>query len=316
MKRPLPGYVEALGRIQAELGPTYKPLLIGIDGAWGIGKSHFASWLAWQLGIAAIPLDLFLIRDSEPLDWRTQDLALAINSRLNLKKPVIVEGILLLDALGKIPRKPDFLIFVRADAGVDLGQRFPKYFARMKPESHAHFHLEGYKDTVMSRKTSPAKKHASIENISIAGVKMKMGPYGLYFYAEHFLNAAKIASDGTGFNPAKYYLACHSLECILKAFLSLKGHSIISLSGLSYGHDLTKLLAQAEKDSLATMVELTEQQKFQINRASIYYGEKVYEYPAVAETLTAYQHLPDLPTVIALTETLIDKLREPCLNAE
>jgi uridine kinase len=144
MKAPLPGYIDALEKIKTELGPTYVPIIIGIDGAWGVGKSHIASWLAWQPGIPAIHLDLFLIRDSEPLDWRTQDLASAIDSRLNLGKPVIVEGILLLNALGRLSRKPDFLIFVRGDGGNDLGQRLPKYFEKMNPEKLAHFHLAGY----------------------------------------------------------------------------------------------------------------------------------------------------------------------------
>lgn len=167
----------------------------------------------------------------------------------------------------------------------------------------------------MARKPSTAKIHAAIENISIAGINIKMGPLGLHFYAEHYLNAAKSINDGTGFNPAKYYLACHALECVLKAYLSLKGHSLISLSGSNFGHDLSKLLAQAEKDSLTKIIELSESEKFQINRAGKYYGEKVFEYPTIGETVSAYQHLPDLPILMTLTDRMVDMLSEPCVNA-
>src|ERR1700680_1984225 len=145
-KTPLCDWDKVLAKVQDELGPDHKPLLIAIDGAWGTGKSHLASWLAWQLGIPSIHLDFYLIKDSEPLTWRTDDLALAINTRLGggFRKPVIVEGILILDALQKISRQPDYLIFIRGDGGNDLGVRLHEYFARMGSESRAQICIDGF----------------------------------------------------------------------------------------------------------------------------------------------------------------------------
>jgi pantothenate kinase-related protein Tda10 len=57
-KTPLPGSEELLDRIKTALTPDRLPLLIAIDGASGCGKSSLASWLAWQLELPAVQLDL------------------------------------------------------------------------------------------------------------------------------------------------------------------------------------------------------------------------------------------------------------------
>jgi hypothetical protein len=111
LKPPLSGSEKLLEPLQKELGPDRRPLLIAIDGADGIGKSSLASWLGWQLGMPALHLDLYLIKDSNPLAWRTDELARLISSRVDIGRPVIAEGILILDALDQISRRPDFLVY-------------------------------------------------------------------------------------------------------------------------------------------------------------------------------------------------------------
>jgi hypothetical protein len=74
LKRPLPRSEDLFGQIQAALAPDWRKLLICVDGADGLGKSSLASWLAWQLGAVVINLDLYVISDSYPLQWRTDDL--------------------------------------------------------------------------------------------------------------------------------------------------------------------------------------------------------------------------------------------------
>ena len=94
IKSPLPGSEALPHKVQERLGPNRLPLLIAIDGADGVGKSSLASWLAWQLGAPAIHLDLYLVRDSDPLRWRCDELQAILNTRLvEHAKPVIVEGI-------------------------------------------------------------------------------------------------------------------------------------------------------------------------------------------------------------------------------
>src|SRR5437868_15474344 len=107
-----PMYDELLAKVTTALGPNREPILIGFDGTGCAGKSSAASWLAWQLGMPAIYLDLFLHEPDfkSPLQWRADEVARCLESRR--ARPIIAEGVLLLDVLSAIGRTPDFLIFV------------------------------------------------------------------------------------------------------------------------------------------------------------------------------------------------------------
>jgi uridine kinase len=54
-----PSYVGLRTEIRHALGFPHdrRPLLIGIDGKDGSGKSSLAAWLSWQLEMPAIHLD-------------------------------------------------------------------------------------------------------------------------------------------------------------------------------------------------------------------------------------------------------------------
>src|SRR5690242_16497425 len=114
---PIPGSAELLSAIKTALGPERKPLLIGLDGRWGAGKSSLASWLAWQLGMPSVHLDLYIVRNCSPLNWRYDDLERVLAARLNQQRPVIVEGICLCQALQQANRQPDFLVWVENKGG-------------------------------------------------------------------------------------------------------------------------------------------------------------------------------------------------------
>jgi uridine kinase len=144
LKSPLSGSEKLLEALQKELGPNRKPLLIAIDGADGVGKSSLASWLRWQLGMPALHLDLYLIKDSNPLAWRAGELAHLISSRVDIGRPIIVEGIMILDALDQISRRPDFLVYVRGYGSQKLSSRIENYRRQRKPEELAKACLDGF----------------------------------------------------------------------------------------------------------------------------------------------------------------------------
>lgn len=75
-------------------------------------------------------------------------------------------------------------------------------------------------------------------------------------------------------------------------------------------------MAEADKQDLDAVVKLSEDQRFQIGRASTYYAEKVYEYPSVLEAMKGYPSRASIDLLLDATETLIPPLREPCLHAE
>jgi uridine kinase len=139
LKSPLPEYEELLGHVHKRLGPNRRPLLIGIDGRDGVGKSSLASWLGWQLEMPAVHLDLYLVRDSNPLQWRADELNLIIQSRLGNGRPIIVEGVMLLNALKMVGRTPDFLIYIRGEGGHGLSNQLAEYESRQKPDDQADF---------------------------------------------------------------------------------------------------------------------------------------------------------------------------------
>jgi hypothetical protein len=170
----------------------------------------------------------------------------------------------------------------------------------------------------LARKPSAAKTHTQMENVTVAGASARIAPLGLIMYSEWFLSAAKLitVSSEIKFMPARTYLACHALELALKAFLSLNGRSLAQLADGAFGHNLESLLAEAGKHGLSDIVELSESHQFQIRRASKYYSEKVFEYPAIGETMTAYPHRPDTGLLIAAAEVLVAALHDPCLHAE
>jgi hypothetical protein len=145
VKAALSGSVALLEQVQERLGPNRLPLLIAIDGADGLGKSSLASWLAWQLGAPAVYLDLYLIKDSNPLQWCTDELRRILSARLvDHAGAVVVEGIMVLDALGAIGRNPDFLIHLDGEGGRLLSSRLAAYRARHSPEQRADFRLQGF----------------------------------------------------------------------------------------------------------------------------------------------------------------------------
>jgi hypothetical protein len=144
LKSPLPGSEDLLSRIKDALGPDRRPLLIAIDGADGIGKSSLASWLAWQLGMPAVHLDLYLIRDSKPLKWRTDEVERLIHSRIDKGQPIIVEGVFVLDVLDKIHRAADFITYVHGEGGYTFSKLLDDYRRRRKPKEIAQFSIGGF----------------------------------------------------------------------------------------------------------------------------------------------------------------------------
>lgn len=172
----------------------------------------------------------------------------------------------------------------------------------------------------MSKKpgrVSAAKRFAQVERISIFGITERMGPLGLHMYAERFLTAARSLPPGTvPFEPVRPYLVCHSIELGLKAFLSLQGAAMIELADGAYGHNLEAILQKADDKALSASVRLTAAQRSAIRLATVYYSGKVFEYPAVGESMSGYPSMPPLEAFLEAAGALVDSLRQQCREAK
>jgi hypothetical protein len=167
------------------------------------------------------------------------------------------------------------------------------------------------------RKLSRAKKYAQIERISIMGAVARMGPVGLWVYASAYVKAGlALPAPEAPYEPVRYYLACHSIELSLKAFLSLHGATMLELSEGAFGHNLEAILIAAEAKGLQTQVALTHEHRAEICKAATYYAGKVFEYPAMGEASDGYPGLPNVELLFAAAELLVDTLAQPCREAE
>jgi hypothetical protein len=146
LKVPLPRSNDLLDCIKEALTPNRLPLLIAIDGADCAGKSSLASWLAWQLGMPTVQLDLYLT-NLRPIQWLAEDLARVVARRLDRDRPLIIDGVLILDALHQIGHAPNFVVFVSGGhERSSLAPQIAAYKSRRKLPERANFIIEGYED--------------------------------------------------------------------------------------------------------------------------------------------------------------------------
>jgi len=145
-----------------------------------------------------------------------------------------------------------------------------------------------------NRKSTAAKRHAEVEDLEMFGLRTRFGSVGLHVYATDYLASARAlpAMASLPFAPSRYFLACRALELALKALLSIKGQRLANLAGGQYAHDLSNLLDEAGNVGIGNVVTLGQDTREHIRDAAKYYGEKVLEYPALMEALSAYPHLP------------------------
>lgn len=125
LKEAPPSYFPAFTEVANLIGYPCRRYakIIAIEGVPSSGKTSFASWLSWQLGITSIHLDLF-IEGSEDggVRWRIADLARAINGQIiQANVPTIVEGVFCLKALVSVGISPDWIILVENSNNYDSG---------------------------------------------------------------------------------------------------------------------------------------------------------------------------------------------------
>jgi uridine kinase len=140
----LPAYltvVEALTPIMRGL----PGVIVTIDGRDGVGKTTFGRYLAWHFNVTLIETDLFLIPAQDYLIHLDDQVNRIIERRITSPRPVIVEGISMLQLMKRINRVPDFSIYVtnrQHSSSTLLEKRLSAYEAAFAPSAKANIVVE------------------------------------------------------------------------------------------------------------------------------------------------------------------------------
>jgi HEPN domain-containing protein len=102
--------------------------------------------------------------------------------------------------------------------------------------------------------------------------------WGLWTYGQEFFEAAEFMRREKGeTSTVAYYLVCHSIELLLKAFLRSNGYSSHKLKKVM-GHDLGKLLKEVRKEDIEKLIHLRDEYLEAIPMITGYYKGKDFEY--------------------------------------
>jgi uridine kinase len=95
--------------------------IVAIDGRDGVGKTTLGRFLSWRLNVSLIECDLHL-KNGPGISHRTGTISRLIAARVQRSRPVIVEGVKVLEVLHRAEKKADFLVWVDSPSygGSDL----------------------------------------------------------------------------------------------------------------------------------------------------------------------------------------------------
>lgn len=139
----MPAVLPAYLPIVNALGPVMQGLpgvIVTIDGRDSVGKTTLGRYLAWYFNVTLIETDLFLIPARDYLIHLDDQVNRIIERRMSMPRPVIIEGISILELMKRIHRVPDFAIYVtnpRRASSEALDRRLAQYEKDYAPSAKA-----------------------------------------------------------------------------------------------------------------------------------------------------------------------------------
>jgi hypothetical protein len=87
--------------------------------------------------------------------------------------------------------------------------------------------------------------------VEVPPITLNFSMFGLIFTAKKYVDSARLIvaqelQENAEWRPVGKYLACHSIELSLKAFLALKGQKVNSLKK-AFNHRIAQLVEETER---------------------------------------------------------------------
>lgn len=118
------------------------PVIVAIDGAPGVGKTTLGRFLAWRFNTTLIETDLFLLQGKGRYEYRLEELGNVIESRMDSRRPAIVDGVVALRIIKDLKMSSQFHIHVKSADVVPPGtDDWHSYVNDFSPEANAHLVL-------------------------------------------------------------------------------------------------------------------------------------------------------------------------------
>jgi len=119
--------------------------LVAIDGRDGSGKTTLGRFLAFNYNVSLIESDLFLIEGKDSLKYYDDQINRIIEKRLSIPRPVIIEGVAILELLEKLKKSKNYLIYVENEefeGSFGLSEIIKEYEEKYNPKGKADFVLQ------------------------------------------------------------------------------------------------------------------------------------------------------------------------------
>ena len=142
-------FQEEYKEVISKLEPVLDDLpgkIIALDGKPGAGKTTLGRYLAWHFNISLVETDLFrsTYEQENELKYKEQEIKRIIQSRLDLPRPVILEGVIVQKLLKDIGVEPDYSIYVVKEYDYDdwLAPIIRSYEKEFMPKERSNLVIE------------------------------------------------------------------------------------------------------------------------------------------------------------------------------
>lgn len=135
-----------------------------------------------------------------------------------------------------------------------------------------------------------------------SGFFANLAPDAFRRWANHYLQCEKSFASPDGFSPVPYFLLCRAIELAIKSVhLEVKGQPEVKDT---FQHNIKKAYDHLEDDEKF----LTDEELSLLERVSLIYSPKGFEYHHAEDMVTAYSRYPNLNDLRSLASKIVSTI--------